>query len=540
MPKKLSPHAFTRFWQLHAWAGVVVSLVLYVMFLLGALSLFRAELDTWQEPLAQVPVARSYALDTAVQVALDGVEPPPRDVFLRLPVDGHGSPRVGFRRGEEFEYVWVDTRAERLVSEREPLVGFLYRLHFLDHPVTGSWLYRASGFIAMALLVVLITGVLIHLKDLARQLYQFRHHKSRRVLWSDLHKVLGVMGLPFQLMYAYTGAFIVLGGLLWGALVGPVFGGDEARARTAAFGPSSSAERQPGSAAKPLPVEALIARAQEIEPRLERPWRVRLTHYGRDNARASVEGYLSDTTPARWGFVALSALDGRVLDTQSPETDTPGERLRNWVFGLHYGLYGGVPLRALYVLLALGTCLTILSGNWVWLERRRAALAEASGAQAARSPILARLTVGVGAGAWVALAAIFLVSRCLPLDWAARGTIEELVFFGSLAACIAWALWARDTSALWWKQLGLAGLLALPVAPLAARFSTAGLFGRGPTLGVVLGVDVALVLTGALLCVTAWALWARARRSKTHAARTREPANVAPALEPLDAVRTGG
>lgn len=33
---KLSGHAFRRYWDVHAWSGVLTSLVVYVMFLLGS------------------------------------------------------------------------------------------------------------------------------------------------------------------------------------------------------------------------------------------------------------------------------------------------------------------------------------------------------------------------------------------------------------------------------------------------------------------------------------------------------------------------
>jgi uncharacterized iron-regulated membrane protein len=54
---KLSRHAFTRYFTLHAWAGVLGGLVLYVMFAAGALTLFHEPLEVWEEPLAQRPAA---------------------------------------------------------------------------------------------------------------------------------------------------------------------------------------------------------------------------------------------------------------------------------------------------------------------------------------------------------------------------------------------------------------------------------------------------------------------------------------------------
>lgn len=53
MASKLSRHAFTRFWDLHAWCGVIAGLVLYIMFVTGGITLFHTQLETWEEPFAQ-------------------------------------------------------------------------------------------------------------------------------------------------------------------------------------------------------------------------------------------------------------------------------------------------------------------------------------------------------------------------------------------------------------------------------------------------------------------------------------------------------
>jgi hypothetical protein len=46
---KLSRHAFTRFWDVHAWAGVAAGLVLHVMVFAGAFALFLEDLSAWQD-----------------------------------------------------------------------------------------------------------------------------------------------------------------------------------------------------------------------------------------------------------------------------------------------------------------------------------------------------------------------------------------------------------------------------------------------------------------------------------------------------------
>jgi hypothetical protein len=367
-----------------------------------------------------------------------------------------------------------------------------------------------SGLLAVALLLAIVTGVLIHLKDIVRQFHQFRPGKSPRVLWSDMHKVLGVMGLPFQLLYAYTGALIVLAPLLLGAFVGPVFGGDEKRAEAVFWGTPEAPAEKPGAPAVMLSLDELAARARAVEPRLA-PESYRVLYPEHANGSVDVQGPIQGTTPESYGAVRLRLVDGNVLHVDSPAAETALGATFRWVRGLHYAYFGGLPLRCLFFVLALATAATILTGNWVWLARRE------SRRESPGNLLLAGLTVGVGAGTLVAIAALFLTSRLLPFDLRDRGWAEEIVFVSVFVFCAAWACMVEDRRALWWQGVGLAGLLLLPVPVLATRWSEAGLFGSGPRIRAVTGVDVALLVTALALCGIAMVL----RRSAKQPAEAR-------------------
>ncbi|WP_437913638.1 PepSY-associated TM helix domain-containing protein [Sorangium sp. So ce302] len=498
MAKKLSRHAFTTFWSVHAWAGVIGGLLLYVMFLSGGITLFRRQLAVWEEPLTQ---QRSSVEQVGLQATLDeglaAAGTTPEQLWFDVPEGGLGAARLLYFSQGEAVTAWVH---EGLVPERERLSDFLYDLHYLWHRATGVWLFYVAGLLCVALLLALATGVLIHLKDIVRQFHQFRPDKTRRVLWSDMHKVLGVIGLPFQLLYAYSGAFIVFLGVLVGVFTGPVFGGDAARADLSAWGASFADEPAQGTPARGLTLDELMARARAAEPRLV-PERLRIWHLGLDSGTVDIRGSLEGVPFTRGSVrMRLRAIDGAVLSLDAPGAEGARSDVFRWIYGLHYADFGGTTLRILFFVLALATCATILTGNWIWLARREARQERLG------NRLLARLTVGFGAGTVVATAALFLVSRAFPLDWGARATAEELTFLGVLVLCIAWALAARDGGRLWSRQLGLAGLLLLPVPALATRWSGAGLFGAGPKLGAVVAVDVALLLTAAALCASAWAL----------------------------------
>jgi hypothetical protein len=328
-------------------------------------------------------------------------------------------------------------------------------------------------------------------------------------MWSDLHKVVGVMGLPFQLLYAYTGAFMVLAPLLLTPFTRPFFGSDTPRASLEYWGDVSSPKDEVAPRIPVMSLDGLTRRAREVHPRLV-PDAYRLFNHGQENGVVEVRGPIVGTTPESYAIVRLTQTDGRILSVRPPANETAKDTSFRWISGLHYAEFGGLSARFLLLFLAIASAATILTGNWIWLERREAARTSVG------NRLLGRLTTGVGAGYFVALSALFVASRSLPLGLAARGDAEELVFVAAFAACIAWALLGRDPRAVWWRQLGLAGGLLLLVPVLSARSTPAGLFGSGPRHPTVLGVDVALLASALVLCTVSIAL-------RRHALRPQAP-----------------
>lgn len=491
----LSRHAFTRFWEVHAWAGVLAGLALHVMVLTGGITLFREQLAIWEEPTTQQPRAESSdRLGTILAQAFPSGAP--EDVWVYLPTGSAGALRLDYTEPTTgaSRSLWVDSRTGLLVPERERLSRFLYEVHFLWFP-SAPWLYDLAGILALVLLLAIVTGVLIQLRNLVRQFHQFRPDRTRRVFWSDMHKVLGVMGLPFQAMYAYTGAYMVVLPYLVQAFSGPVFGGDVARAEQAAWGIVPASTPVAGELVAVQPLDALVTKARALRPDLVVE-RLRVHGHGREHGFVEVQGR-SEGVPHRDGRVRLQESDGRVIEDSASSGRDVGEEARAWIYGLHFAHFGGLAIRFLFFALALATCATILTGNLIWLARRQARRASTG------HHLLARLTIGVGAGSIVAVAALFLASRVLPLEWAGRMPAEELTFLVALFACVVWALVSTHERALWWQQLGLAGLICVAVPPLAATQSVAGLFGTGESQAPVLGVDLALLTLGVILVATA-------------------------------------
>lgn len=492
---KLSPFAFKRFWDVHAWAGVITSLVVYVMFVLGAVTLFYQPLTVWEEPFKQQPAPESRSLQTPLDLA----KPLPEEFYYYLPKDDHGPPKVGYFLPDSTKWRmwWLDEASQRVVPQRELAAAYIYDLHYLWHDVTGFWLQYGAGVLVFGFLLAVVTGLLIHLKDVVPQLWRYRTQAKPRVVWSDLHKVTGVFGLPFQFMYALTGTLMALAPLIFSVSIDPVFGGDDMRAtRVAGALIDDPPPRDYGPPTQPLSLDVLVARALAAEPRLT-PESFVFRGYERAEGTVDVRGPVAGH-PFGEGLIRVRAADGVVERVETPDNSSAVGGLARWIHGLHTVEYGGLTTRFLMLALAIAGCLTVLTGNWVWLARRDTRRVSVG------NVVLARLTAGVGAGTVLAVSVLLLTSRLLPLELASRPRLEELSLALAFGGSVAWALCRRNTRATWGWLLGLSTLVWLTL-PLAATLrSSAGLLGAGPSHPIVLGVELGFVVTGLVVGGATW------------------------------------
>ena len=497
---RLPPHAHKKLWDVHTWAGIIAGLILFVMFLTGAVTLFHGEIEAWEHPKAHAP-ATQVSLQRSFDAAVADFEKVPQTVWFSPPAAEYGQPKIGYANAKtgKWEEKFVDPQTGQTQIKREWLALLMYYVHVLWHDSVPWMYYYVASALGVAMVLALFTGLLIHLRNVVRQFHQFRPEKKPRTFWIDMHKVLGVLGFPFQFLYAFSGAFLILAPFLLQAFSGPVFDDNQTRADIAYDGMAHVHDIEPGEPAEVVSLDKLTRKVKQIEPGFKTEF-IRVLHYGHENSlvdfTGELEGGVLGTVKMRF-----RATDGELLTSQLPETEGAAVTLRRWLLGLHVGTYGGLALRILLFVLALGTCATIVSGSRIWLARRRRKK------DTLGYKMLARLTVGVGAGSFVAVAASFLASRVLPMDMQGRIAAEELTFILTLAGCIVWAFWARDEDSIWWKQFGLAGLLLLPVPLIATRWTSAGLFGGGTAVAPVIGMDIGILLMGASLCALAAWLW---------------------------------
>jgi uncharacterized iron-regulated membrane protein len=440
MKLKLAPRTFQIYWDVHAWSGVLAALLLHVMFFMGAFALFQHELDAWANPIAgaasgtAAPGHTTAAAPLALQpllAQLDREQPligKRRVAFLLEPT----GLRAYWDAPKEHHELYYSAASGRLEPVRSELGSFLYSLHYLGPFPSGIYV---AGVAALALLLALSTGLFIQLKDLRRHWFLFRAQRDARTWSSDMHKVLGVFGLPYQLLYAWTGALLSLSfATVQPAFVATLFGGD-AHAASAARGDEPDPPERTGRTSGKLPdLDALLARARLVLPELKPSW-VGIEHVGDEHSSVSIFGAVSEL-PFGSASVLLNAADGAVLGV-TPARAGAFQRFEAWFFGLHYARFGGYGVKLLYALLALASCAVIVTGNLIWLERRDRRR------QHWGNRCLERLTAGWCAGLVLATSSLFLANRLLQGMLPVSTGTEQLVFWSTWAAAIAGAFLAR-------------------------------------------------------------------------------------------------
>jgi uncharacterized iron-regulated membrane protein len=490
---QFSRQTLLSFWDLHAWTGLIAGLILYAMFFAGSVGVFHHEFGLWEEPVAQAMAAQPPVDPDSMLAAFDKELGLPEKFRLYLPEGHFAAPKVCYKDAPSgsMQCRLLDSGGN-VVPERGVAAHILVSLHFLWHE-SAPWLYKyVAPLLGITMLLAIFSGLLIHLRHLKAQFYRFRPRQKLRAFWSDLHKVLGVIGLPFQAYMAFSGLLIITLPVMVGAFAKPLFQGDEKAASASGYVWGSFKAPPPREELTPitnLGLNALIAKAQSRHPEFQ-PREILYSHYGTADPLVEIRGEMPDPFLA-FSRIWLRVRDGEILHASTPQDDAPLEKVQRVLFGLHYLAFGSTPLKLVYVFLGLFGSMTILSGNWIWLARRE------RNRKSFGNRLLARLTDGVGAGLPFATAVVFAATQVVTLTPESRHGGMELIFFGSWLLGIGYGLLEPSSRLVWVRLLALTavGFTSLPV--LAAFQGGQGLFATtAARIPTVVGVEVAFLATG--------------------------------------------
>ena len=424
---------------LHTWTGLVAGMALFIAFYAGSLTVFFHELEVWDSYRLDPVMEQSY--DDA-QILFDRViqQDPLAKPNMRLYPSRPGHPENIVRWYERLENGNYEPHEYRLSEETKlndavdnaHLASFIYRLHYTAGLPSSFGIY-ALGIICLIYGMALVSGVLIFIPNFLKDLFIVRGGRNKKRFWLDAHNVVGVLSLPWHIMFAWSSVVLCIGVfflmpfqfLVFDEDVQKIFGSELGRA------PSLNAS---GDSASVLPVAEIIRVANKSAPGIS-PTQLRYTNVGDRNGMVVVYGTVDSSTLSTNANVSMNSVTGEVLHVSHPESASPGATFYNGLIALHYVSFGGLVAKWIYFLLGLLGAFMFYTGNLLWIETRRK---RRQFQQPKWSLFLARLNSGVCIGCMAGISFAFLVSRAFS-EFENRGELTELAYFLVFFGAIVWS-----------------------------------------------------------------------------------------------------
>jgi uncharacterized iron-regulated membrane protein len=451
---------------LHTWAGVTLGGLLFAIFWMGTLAVFDKEIDRWMAPMTRRPLPETPVPFDALRASLQAAAAAKAlTLSVALPTERRPVIEIAYRDGRDLVVRHLDSATGAALHDPGTLAGsrFLYPFHVHLHVRAGQVGYWLVGLAGMAMLVLCISGVIIHRKIFA-DFFAFRPSRQPRRATLDLHNVAGVLGLPFHLAIALSGLiafYAIYFPSGWQAAYP-----DRQAFNADAYGTYARPKSdQPG---KTVSFDTMVTEARRLWGG-DAPRNLVVVHPGDAASYVAIYRPYERHVAAYSGIAYFDAGTGALLHYRSEPR--PVMTAQRFVAGLHLIQFRHWTLRWLYFALGLSGCVVIATGYLFWLESRRKTHARL-GLPGVR--IVEGLTVGSVAGIVVATLSFFVVNRLLPPGASVlgqgRAALEVWAFYLVWLAAFGHA-WLRPERA-WIEQCF--AIAAFAVAAVLLNWVTTG------------------------------------------------------------------
>ncbi|OZI71583.1 PepSY-associated TM helix domain-containing protein [Bordetella genomosp. 12] len=355
-----------RIWQwTHTWSSLICTVFLLMLCITGLPLIFHDEIDAWFDAPADLPASRLEASvqDADAMAALVRQQYPTRDIRFIVWLDEPHQYRVGLSPAPgKKPFALVDDRGPALAgeawSEKDWRHGgpmaVLLRLHAdMLMGIPGNLILAAMGLLFV---VSLVSGVALYGRFMRKTAFgTVRKQRSRLLRMLDLHNLLGIVILVWMAVVGLSGIINTLDVFVFNAW----------REHAA----TDPAHAPPLGPAQARPLQAAVDVAKRMLP-------------DRDVCLLALPGSIFSSDDAYTVFmqgrttltrhllqpVVVRTADGALLSAGPPpwymwllEGSRP----------LHFGNYGGLPLKLIWAVLDLLTIAVLVTGLYLYLPKKR-------------------------------------------------------------------------------------------------------------------------------------------------------------------------
>lgn len=378
----LSSKAIRGWSKIHTWTSLISTAFLLLLCITGLPLIFYHELDhalyDEVEPAQLAADAPRANLDTVVANGLARIpgqavqfmfwdREEPEIVMLSLGKTVDSDP-------ENNRLVRLDSRTGEFLDEidfRSRITYVFYRLHVDMYAGLPGKLFL--GLMGLLFCVAIISGVVLYWPSTRKLDFgAVRRERPRIVRWLDLHNLLGVVTVVWALTVGFTGVINT-----WADLIFKLWQNDQLVEMVGAYKDRTLPQG-------PTSVEAAVDAARASMPGMEPSF---VAFPGNPfTSKSHYAVFMRGETPLTSRLLRptlIEAETGKLTDSRKLPLYASALLVSQ---PLHFGDYGGMPLKIIWALLDVATIVVLVTGLYLWFARRKRA----------RAPARATLQVSAG------------------------------------------------------------------------------------------------------------------------------------------------
>jgi uncharacterized iron-regulated membrane protein len=373
----MRPGVIKGWYLVHKWSSLICTAFLLMLCVTGLPLIFHDEIDAFAGADASVGMRGApSASDAPGLVPLDAMlaralAARPGEVPVFMAFDNASpqltvttAPRPDSPEREMTLQIWDRaTGKPASLAEEGGVMDVILQLHTdMYAGLPGMLFLGAMGLLFVA---AIVSGVVLYAPFMRKLRFgTLRTHRSTRLKWIDAHNLLGIVTLAWASVVGITGVIHTL--------ATPIV--DAWRAEALADMTAAHAGRGPLDPARYGSLDRAMAEARKGIPGAN-PQFVAFPG-GAFSSSHHYAIFFQGNTPLTEGLLtpalveaetgALAAVRPMSLPVKALQLSRP----------LHFGDYGGLPMKLLWALLDIATIVVLASGIYLWLGKRRAPLPE--------------------------------------------------------------------------------------------------------------------------------------------------------------------
>jgi uncharacterized iron-regulated membrane protein len=346
-----------KMFDAHSAIGLAVGALMYLICLTGSLAVFYPEFERWEQPdIAEYKKLSPNSVSKAYQEYLTRVKSPKKSVYVVLPTKE--VPRAHISDGDQ-EW-WLNENGTFSESVKKPWTEMLQDLHIYLHLPKTIGIVIVS-FLGILLAHLIISGVLTHSR-IFKDSFTLNWGGTGQKQQIDLHNRLSVWGLPFHAMIAITGAFFGLVSILVIIAASAFYDNDREALITDIYGNEPIINNAPE-----LNVERSLKNMSTVDKQATPIYTV-VQNIGTEKQFIEIAA----TLPQRliYSEIYQFQADGKYITQQGMASGSIGRQAIYSVYRLHFGHFGNLAVKIVYLILGLALTYISVSGINMWLNKR--------------------------------------------------------------------------------------------------------------------------------------------------------------------------